>query len=91
MVADNQPTTLRDLISCRVDDPGADVWLRTSGPEAGRPVKTYAAAHVGIRIIKRDALIPAYLYYMLEHLADRGLFADGVDVEQLLSVPVRPT
>ena len=85
-------TTLADLISCTIDDPQAELWIIRRGPEKGTPSKTYVKGALGVRITKPDQLIRDYLYYLLEHLRNQGIW-NGVEVtgDRFAMVQLQPT
>ena len=67
---------LGDLISIKIDDPNADLWVirRGSIDRVGKPQRTYSKEAFGVTVTRPDLLMPEYLYYMLEHLWLQGLW-----------------
>ena len=51
----------------------ADFWLQRRGSTKtiGRPTRDYSRDNIGIRITSKD-ILPAYLFYMMEHLFVSG-------------------
>jgi hypothetical protein len=85
-------TTLADLVRCKPNDPTADVWIVTAGPKRGYPARTFAKEHLGVTITRKDLLVKEYLYYLLEHLANQGLWSNGIGTgEALAQVTTTPT
>jgi hypothetical protein len=64
--ADDGCLTLGDLIDVGRDLQDSDFWLTSKG----RPSRT--ASTFGIKVRRTDVLVPQYLYYVLEYLADQG-------------------
>ena len=76
---------LSDLISWKLNDPNAHVWVITEGPDAGKPVKVYHQAHLGITVTKPDQLDVVSLCDLIEHLVTQGLWRHGVGNGQALA------
>ena len=51
----------------------ADFWLQRRGStkSIGKPTRDYSKDNIGIKITSKD-ILPAYLYYALEHLFISG-------------------
>lgn len=71
--------TLSDLCEIKHNFKDADFWiidssLRTSETKVGTPVKEYKPEYIGVKVIKKDILVPEYCYYMIEYLKNTGVF-----------------
>jgi len=61
---------LSDLATIRTNFPDADFWLvrRGSLKTCGQPVRDFNPAHIGVKVVRTDLLLPDYLYYCMQHL-----------------------
>ena len=68
--------TLSDLCTIKTDFPDADFWLVRRGTEdtVGKPVKEFDPQRIGIKVERTDVLDPNYLFYLMQHLQNRGVF-----------------
>ena len=67
--------TLNDICEIKTDFIGADDWLKTKTVDGkGKPIKTYNKEYIGIKVIRRDLLVPDYLFYMLTYYYTMGVF-----------------
>jgi hypothetical protein len=68
---------LGDLADIRVDSPDADFWVTRRGmaSKVGHPVRSYSPEHYGVKVVRTDVLDPNYLYYLIQHIANEGYFA----------------
>lgn len=69
--------TLGDLCTIKTNFEDADFWLvrRGNADAVGQPTRKYDPENIGIKVVATDVLLPNYLYYALEHLYRRGVFA----------------
>lgn len=67
---------LKDVALVRPDLVDADFWLirRGSLDTIGQPIKTFSPYHIGIRVEQTGLILPDYLYYVLIHLHQSGLW-----------------
>lgn len=71
------PMRLRDVATIALGLRDADFWLqRGVGLELGRPTKTFAPQHIGIKVTRTDILLPQYLYYVFEHMWTTGAWSE---------------
>jgi hypothetical protein len=86
------PITLGEMATVAVGLRDADFWLPRKGAEAGKPVKTWSADAVGVKVVRTDVLVPKFLFYALEYLWMRGAWkANAVTVGNVRSIPFQPT
>jgi len=64
--ADDGCLTLGDLIEVGRDLADPDFWLDSKGRSSRKP------STFGIKVVRKDVLVPNYLYYVFEYLADQG-------------------
>ena len=69
-----------DACEAKTNFKGADFWVVAKGPKRGEPVKAFAPEHIGIRVTRRDVLVPNYLYYLMRHLKNQGIYLDVREV-----------
>lgn len=62
---------LGDLCTVSRGFAGADFWL---DHKTGKPTKEFAERLIGIRVERKDILVPQYLFYVMEHLSNSGMF-----------------
>lgn len=65
-----------DACEAKTNFKDADFWIVAKGPQKGEPVKAFEPEHIGIRVIRRDVLVPNYLYYLMQHLKNEGIYLD---------------
>lgn len=71
-----RPRSLKDLVRVKLDDKNADFWIERRGSRrtVGKPSHEYGPHRFGVTVTARDALLPEYLFYMLEHIWNQGYF-----------------
>jgi hypothetical protein len=62
--------TLGSIISIKLNDPKAHLWVTRSGSTktVGSVTKEFSPHHFGVTVRNTDKLDPQYLYYMLQHI-----------------------
>ena len=65
---------LKFFADIRTNFKSADFWMvRRGGLNAvGRVTRTFYKEHIGIKIFRRDLVLPEYLYYALMHAHLKG-------------------
>lgn len=71
--------TLGDLCTFAKNLDDADFWLTARGPEVGKPLERPAPGAIGVKVTRTDVLLPRYLYYVLLHQYQQGVFR-SVDI-----------
>lgn len=61
---------LSDVAAIKTNFPEADFWIvrRGSLKSVGKPESVFNSEHIGIKVERRDILLPAYLKLCFEHL-----------------------
>lgn len=61
---------LGDFITAKTNDRDADFWIvrRSSADLVGEPKKEFDPERIGIKVVNTEALLPDYLYYVMQHL-----------------------
>jgi GNAT superfamily N-acetyltransferase len=69
--------TLGDLCEIKTNFPDADFWIVRRGTReaVGSPTRDFNPEHIGVKVTATDVLDPKYLFYVMQHLHNRGLFA----------------
>lgn len=65
---------LGELCTIKKRLPDADFWL---DEKTGQPTKEFREERIGVRVDKKDVLVPQYLFYVVQHLVNEGLFSEG--------------
>lgn len=86
------PVSLGDMAEVGLDLRNADVWIPRKGRAKGEPTRTFDADHVGIRVTRKDVLLPEYVRYALQYLAMQGFWAtQPVSVANVKAIQFQPT
>ena len=91
---------LKHIVNLSVDNPGADFWIvrRGSEKQVGRPPREYSPEHIGVSVTRPDLVIPDYLFYVFEFLANQGVFVElaqgttgvkTISVKDLKNIPLK--
>ena len=69
---------LKQIVNLSVDNPNADFWIvrRGNARQVGRPTREYSPEHIGVTVTRPDLVLPDYLYYVFEYLANQGKIAE---------------
>lgn len=67
---------LVDLAIVKTNFTGADFWMirKGSSEKVGMPVEFFKDSFIGIKITKTEVITPAWAFYSLVHLHNKGLF-----------------
>lgn len=90
---------LSDLCEFKTNFPEADFWLIRRGDEktVGKPTKEYNPENIGVKVTRKDVLVPDYLYYVFMNLHNNGFFknhAKGtlklkhISIQDIKNIPV---
>lgn len=90
---------LSDLCEIKTNFPTADFWLVRRGKleEVGKPIRTFSAEAIGVKVTATDKLVPDYLRYWFEFAQGNGLFltmATGatnvkhITVQMVANIPI---
>ena len=73
---ENSRPRLGDFVSIKLNYPDADFWLerRNSIERVGEPKSEFSAERFGIKVIRTDVLDAKYLFYMMTHLWQQGVW-----------------
>jgi len=65
-----------DVCEFKNNCPDCDFWIVRKGTEksVGKPTKEYSPEYIGVKIIKKDLIVPQFLYYYFEYLNSIGIF-----------------
>lgn len=65
---------LKDVAVVKVGLKSAHFWLvrRGSVKLVGKPVRVFNPEHIGIEVLRKDILLPDFLYYSLTHIHSTG-------------------
>jgi hypothetical protein len=68
---------LKDLCSVQVNQEDSDFWLQRNGSEKtiGQVTKEFNKDNIGVKVIRTDIVLPAYLYYAMQHVFNTGHWA----------------
>ena len=91
---------LKHIAELTLGNPEADFWIirRGNANQVGRPTREYSTEHIGISVTRPDLVIPNYLFYVFEFLANQGSFeqmAQGttnlktISVKDLKNIPLK--
>ncbi len=91
---------LKHIVDLRVNDPDANFWLirKGSANRVGRPTREFSPEHIGVTVTRSDLVIPDYLFYVFEHMANQGLFValahgttnlQSISIKDLKNIPLR--
>ena len=91
---------LKHIVDHKVNDPEANFWLirKGSANKVGRPTREFSPEHIGVTITRPDLVVPDYLFYVFEHLANQGVFVSmargttnlqSISVKELKNIPLR--
>jgi hypothetical protein len=75
-IVESQRVKLGDLVTAKLNDPEADFWLvrKNSVERVGEPVKEFDKEKIGIKVTRTDLLDAKYLFYMMTHLFNQGIW-----------------
>ena len=61
---------LSDLAIIKTNFPEADFWIvrRGSINTVGKPVEIFNSEHIGIRVSNTNAILPRFLFYVMEEI-----------------------
>ena len=86
---------LKDLCEFGTNFPDADFWITKKGNSKtiGRPTKEFNPNNIGVKVVRTDILLPDYLYYVFEYLANQGAFTSmaeqgHIDIEDIKNLKV---
>jgi putative chitinase len=67
---------LGDLAEIKTKFEDADFWIwrRNSIEKVGSPTREYNPQHIGIKVIRKDLLMPEYLFYLMQYMHMQGYF-----------------
>ena len=83
---------LKHIVDLSIDNPDADFWIvrRGSAKQVGRPTKEYSPEHIGVTLTRPDLVIPDYLFYVFEFLANQGASVElGEGTTNLKTIKIR--
>jgi hypothetical protein len=68
---------LKDLCEFQTNFPDADFWITRKGNSktVGTPTKEFKPDNIGVKVVRTDILLPDYLFYVFQYLANEGVFA----------------
>lgn len=68
--------TLGDLCTIKTNFPDADFWIVRKGTAkaVGVPTKEFSPEHIGVKVERTDLLMPDYLFYVMQHIHNTGLY-----------------
>jgi len=66
-----------DVCEFKTNCPDCDFWIVRKGTEksVGKPTKEYSPEYIGVKVTKKDLIVPQFLYYYFEYLNSIGVFA----------------
>jgi len=90
---------LGDLVSVKVGNPDADFWIerRNTIENVGKPTKEFGPERFGITVTRPDVVDANYLFYMMTHLHNQGVWKGvatgslklvGIRAEDIRNIPV---
>jgi hypothetical protein len=67
---------LKDVAKIATNMGDADFWITRKGSleNVGKPVKSFDAEKIGIKVTRTDIFLPDHLFYVIEYLWARGSF-----------------
>ena len=67
---------LFNIAQVKVNFPDADFWIVRKGSDSsiGKPTRAFSSEYIGIKITKKEVIIPDYLFYAITHLHNVGYF-----------------
>lgn len=67
---------LGNLAEIKTNFENADFWIwrRNSAEKVGSPTREYNPQHIGIKVIRKDLLMPEYLFYLMQYMHIQGYF-----------------
>jgi restriction endonuclease S subunit len=91
---------LKHIAELTLGNPEADFWIirRGNANQVGRPTREYSPEHIGVSVTRPDLVIPNYIFYVFEFLANQGSFeamAQGttnlktISVKDLKNIPLK--
>lgn len=83
---------LKHIVDLNINNPEADFWIvrRGNANQVGRPSKDFSPEHIGVTVTRPDLVIPDYLFYVFEFLANQGAFIElGEGTSNLKTIKIR--
>lgn len=67
---------LKHIADVKVNFQDADFWIQRKGSEltVGTPTHNYSPEHIGVKVTDTSVVLPAYLFYAIQHLHNQGYF-----------------
>jgi len=76
---------LRELCRVKRGQKDSDFWLK----EDGKPTRDFDPTLIGIKVTRKDVLVPDYAYYAMEYLTMQGKWnTDKLTVENVNNIEV---
>lgn len=91
---------LGDICEFKSNCQDCDFWIVRKGTEkaVGKPTRTFSPEYIGVKVTKKELVLPDFLYYYIEYLNSIGIFAQlstgttnlkNIKISEVKDIPIQ--